>query len=282
MKQLKNVQSGFSAVEGILILVVVGILGFTGYYVWHAKQNADKNLTTDSSTTPTYNKKSTDSSDGSVQALPQPNLTPGPGADWNTYTNKQLGFSIQIPKQLNASTACKKTGNTYTTTGGTAPAGVFQDGSNFYVDATVTYQLTNEKDDTQGIAQFYGCKKVATTGALITKSQKVHDLSVYSYIPLPFTVTKASSEQDVKNWVKSEFGTDVWVDSITANKGGWQDVNLQCDHAKSTCLNYGFQLRYYSAKQRLVYLVQGQSAKLMSPDQKSSYDEQVFASFKLL
>lgn len=37
-------QKGFSAVEGLLILIIVGLIGFTGWYVWQAKQNADKTL----------------------------------------------------------------------------------------------------------------------------------------------------------------------------------------------------------------------------------------------
>lgn len=42
MKKLH--QTGFAAIEAVLILVVVGIIGFTGWFVWNAKQNADKSL----------------------------------------------------------------------------------------------------------------------------------------------------------------------------------------------------------------------------------------------
>ncbi len=53
---LKNDHRGFSAVEAVLILVIVGILGFTGWFVWHAQQSADKTLNsadkTAQSTTP--------------------------------------------------------------------------------------------------------------------------------------------------------------------------------------------------------------------------------------
>lgn|GEM_PF-6254227 len=35
-------QSGFSAIEGLLILIIVAIIGFVGYFVWHAKKNADQ------------------------------------------------------------------------------------------------------------------------------------------------------------------------------------------------------------------------------------------------
>jgi Tfp pilus assembly protein PilV len=41
---MRRNQQGFSVVEGLLILVIVGILGFTGWFVWHARQTADKTL----------------------------------------------------------------------------------------------------------------------------------------------------------------------------------------------------------------------------------------------
>jgi len=51
-------QTGFSAVEALLILVIVGMIGGTGYYVWHATQNSDKLLSANSdSTTVTHKKK---------------------------------------------------------------------------------------------------------------------------------------------------------------------------------------------------------------------------------
>jgi cytoskeletal protein RodZ len=52
-----NKQSGFSAIEAVLILVIVGMLGFTGWYVWHAKQTADKTLSADNSNVPSFSKK---------------------------------------------------------------------------------------------------------------------------------------------------------------------------------------------------------------------------------
>lgn len=57
MGKVRNNLSGFSAIEGLLILVIIGILGFTGWFVWHAKQSADKSLTSNNSTTPVIKKK---------------------------------------------------------------------------------------------------------------------------------------------------------------------------------------------------------------------------------
>jgi len=47
-------QSGFGAVEASLVLVAFCIVGFTGWYVYHAKQVADKTLAGTSSTVPTF------------------------------------------------------------------------------------------------------------------------------------------------------------------------------------------------------------------------------------
>jgi hypothetical protein len=53
---------GFSIVETLLILVVVGILGFTGWYIYHTKQVSNKDYAAAANTsTPTYKKKATTS-----------------------------------------------------------------------------------------------------------------------------------------------------------------------------------------------------------------------------
>ena len=38
----KDNQNGFSALEGLLILVILAIISFTGYYVWHTRQATTK------------------------------------------------------------------------------------------------------------------------------------------------------------------------------------------------------------------------------------------------
>ncbi|HWT55790.1 MAG TPA: hypothetical protein VN031_02015 [Candidatus Microsaccharimonas sp.] len=39
-----NHQSGFAAIEAVLILVIVAMLAGTGYYVWHARQATNRSL----------------------------------------------------------------------------------------------------------------------------------------------------------------------------------------------------------------------------------------------
>jgi hypothetical protein len=54
-KLIKN-ETGFSAVETILILVIVGVAGFVGWYVWHIKQATDKDLANTATTAPVVHK----------------------------------------------------------------------------------------------------------------------------------------------------------------------------------------------------------------------------------
>ncbi len=279
MNKIQSDQKGFSAIEAVIILIVLGVLAVAGWYVWHSRQTKPvKSTSTQSRQTSSQTKS------GSNATLLQSGVTPGPGATWNTYTNKQLGFSIQIPKQYydpNGS-YCRKSTNpsSYYDQGGVVPAGIFQDGDNFYVDAMYTFQLTGEKaSDSQ--TTFSGCKKVQTTTALIEQSEKTNS-STATYFPLPFSVQPASSETDIKNWVQKKFNGRAMFVSLTANKSGWQDVNLKCLSAYPLCMNYSFQLRYYADKHRLVYLELGQAAHLMTPDQSGAYDQQIFDSFKLL
>lgn len=49
----QNTNQGFSIIEGLLILVVIGILGFTGWYVYHARSVASKDYVQTASQTST-------------------------------------------------------------------------------------------------------------------------------------------------------------------------------------------------------------------------------------
>lgn len=72
-------QQGFSAVEALLILVIIGLLGGSGYYVLNAKKNADKSL------------NNAASQEQSVS--PSSSATPG------QFQNKDLGFKFEYPKE---------------------------------------------------------------------------------------------------------------------------------------------------------------------------------------
>ena len=76
---MKKNQKGFSAIEGLLILLIVGIIGFAGWHVW---QN-----------------RSVDSSQSPAHTTPSASNTPKPDiyAGWNTYKSPTEGFSVKYP-----------------------------------------------------------------------------------------------------------------------------------------------------------------------------------------
>lgn len=53
MKAINRNQGGFSSVEIILIIVIVGAIGLVGWFVYHTKQSSDKSL--DQATTTSQN-----------------------------------------------------------------------------------------------------------------------------------------------------------------------------------------------------------------------------------
>lgn len=47
----KNNQRGFSAVEGLLVVVIIGLIGFVGWYLWHSRPVKTKTTITNTSST---------------------------------------------------------------------------------------------------------------------------------------------------------------------------------------------------------------------------------------
>jgi hypothetical protein len=59
--KMKKSQRGFSAVEALLIVIIIGMLGGVGWYVWHSQKQVDKTYsqTANSSVSPKTKAKST-------------------------------------------------------------------------------------------------------------------------------------------------------------------------------------------------------------------------------
>lgn len=71
MRKIGKSQAGFSAVEVVLLIVIVGVIGFVGWYVYHAKQNSDTVLNSAAHTSASSTKSKTTGS----------TATPAPGTD---------------------------------------------------------------------------------------------------------------------------------------------------------------------------------------------------------
>jgi Tfp pilus assembly protein PilV len=87
---------GFSAVEVLLVLVVIGILGFTGWFVYQSRQTANKDYTTQSSAqTPTAKKSTiTPANDAKTKAM----------ATWSDFSNTTVGLKFRYPSDWGQAT----------------------------------------------------------------------------------------------------------------------------------------------------------------------------------
>jgi len=90
---MKKNESGFSAVETILLLVVVIALAGVGYYVYKAKKN----------TTSTYNS----AANASTTTKPAvKTTTTDPTASWKSFTSTAGKFSLKYPSNWVTETSC--------------------------------------------------------------------------------------------------------------------------------------------------------------------------------
>lgn len=79
-------QKGFSVVEGLLFLIIIGVLGFVGWYVWHSKNAADDNL---------KNAASTNIAAPTNKAAATQNSTPS-----EEYKMPEVKLQLSIPASL--------------------------------------------------------------------------------------------------------------------------------------------------------------------------------------
>jgi hypothetical protein len=162
------------------------------------------------------------------------------------------------------------------------PTTIVEDGEDFYITESYTYQLTQSRlDDTESITIYDGCEK--TTGDLqtIIESEDADDGPLVSTIPI--TVADAKNRNEIDKKVKQIFGEGHFITGIQNSKDGeWQDVDIDCEDKENLCLAFDFRLRHYEPQDKLVYIALGHSYSLTTPDGQGSYDEKVIDSFKIL
>jgi hypothetical protein len=80
-------QNGFAVVEGLLILLLAGIIGGTGYYVWHSKQQTDKTLF----------EAGNEKNQVTKNTKPSAPSTADETADWLIYKSPRNLYTIKVP-----------------------------------------------------------------------------------------------------------------------------------------------------------------------------------------
>ncbi len=87
---MKKINSkGFSAIEGLLILVIIGLIGFVGWYVLHSKNTANK----------TYNQAASNTTATKPTVKTNTNSTVDT-KDWVAFTSTKFNYSFKHPKDI--------------------------------------------------------------------------------------------------------------------------------------------------------------------------------------
>lgn len=86
-KNSAGVSAGFTAIEAIVILVIVGILAGTGWYVWNSKNNTDK-----------ANQAASQASSPTAASAKKTTAAVDPTTDWVAFSSTEGVYSGKHPK----------------------------------------------------------------------------------------------------------------------------------------------------------------------------------------
>jgi type II secretory pathway pseudopilin PulG len=78
---MNKTQKGFALMEGLLIILILAIIGFGGYYVWNSQKNTNKSL---------------NNADKASQSISAANSSAA-GNNFSTYNSTLGGFSFKYP-----------------------------------------------------------------------------------------------------------------------------------------------------------------------------------------
>jgi len=200
---------------------------------------------------------------------------------WNKYINRELGFSIKIPKEvydLNASCVWREEEDSYRPGGGTVPLKVFEEGSYVYLLYEYYYDLTG---DTERNGRYYysGCDKVENTPRVF-RDPDSHRRG------WKLIVENVGSESELNTFIRRNVSPGCYLEEMKpALQEGVYDVTAKGDPVEgsvfSTCgTSYVYALKYYPEGRRAAFWILGQGPMFLGKDAVVQYDREMEDSFR--
>ncbi len=206
---------------------------------------------------------------------------------WNLYTNHNLKFSMQIPKNIYHSFgSCNwvEVEKSYRPAMGLVPVATFELEDRVFISTTFFYQLGGEtvKDGTHYYSE---CNKVDNS------LPKLQDKNVFQQQDWEIIAAKVTNDTELENFIKGNYGTGCKVGEKKAStQEGVFDVlidtggaaSLEEAEAHGCAINYMYYLKYSPQRSEAITWKFGQSYNFFKTATYDAYDEEMVKSFKFV
>lgn len=208
--------------------------------------------------------------------------TPNESNGLLTYTNKRLGFSIDIPETaFSLYGGCQwvedEDAPSYRPKEELTPVTTFEEDNGVYIAFKYAYELMGRKE-VNGYSTFSECEKKDNTLEILKSENRTWHI----------ITEEIKDDTALTNFIKDQFGSSCSLGEKTeSTQEGVYDVKVKgdgLDMEYSNCVvNYMYVLRYSPVKQRVYTFDRGQSfAFPQLSDFSKVYDDTMEDSFKIL
>lgn len=262
----------------ILILAIVGALGFVFWNNFMVKNTAD------TSQKPPASKAETPAKKSEVIAL---------AGDMNKYVNYEQGFEFLFPKMVEAPAECVTKSTVYnaygkeipsrsyyTTSTGSMALDVLEGDSRYVVAPKETFVLSNIAHEGSYDLAGACAKQPATLELMDFKNELNGSKRVENTVKREFEIIQAGGMEAITNFARKTLGDSQATVTLGAARDGRQAVAF--NHGPGIHMGIsGYSAWYYPAKEKLVYMNMGQNVVFISPTVLGLYyDSKVADSFK--
>lgn len=202
------------------------------------------------------------------------------------YTNIQLGFSIDFPKEISAVYRCSPFKNFM------SPVKIFEDiqNSSIYIAPEYYYDKMKENEDNSCEIKYYS--KDALIEETFKNDAAWPNLNIKTYKPAigwAIIVANAENEKKLEIIIKNMFGEgcgykkENWkqdgVYKISFQEANKENINM----GNTNCpTNYDYRLLYVPLQQKIIFLKMGQDCTFFDAQKNNCYDNTIVESFLVL
>jgi hypothetical protein len=200
---------------------------------------------------------------------------------WEKYTNKKLGFSLNIPKtMIHSNGSCQWVSNndhSYRPIEAAVPIKVFRGTGTVYISSEYYYKLTGETSE--GSSHYFsGCQKIDNSVPLLKDTK--------NYYEQFWAIRTASVNNDAQlaSYIKQIYGRGCSLgEKKISNQDGVYGVSINTDgkplETTACPINFAYQIKYYPAKNTVASWNTGQACTFRA-ENNVCRDEEVIKSFK--